>query len=100
MPSYIPDNLRLSAREAATIPISLVKRAESFRRDDAATTTDVSMTGMGIKTSMALIPGEWVGVIAKGEFPHAIPAHVVWAREDEATHWTYAGIQFVSGTVV
>jgi hypothetical protein len=74
MPADIPDNLRLSQRESATIPISLVKRAESFRRDDAATTINISISGMGIRTSMALIPGEWVGVIAKGEFPHAIPA--------------------------
>ena len=100
MPANEPDSVRISQREYATIPISLVKRAESFHRDDAATTTDISISGMGIRTALALIPGEWVGVIAKGEFPHAIPAHVVWSREDESTHWTYAGIKFVSASSV
>ena len=90
-------NPRRWEREAASIPIRLVLKAENFKADDSALTLDVSMSGMRVQTNLALVPGEWVGVVPKGEFPHAIPAHVVWAREDEFSHWTLAGLEFVKG---
>ena len=74
-------NVRGWEREVATIPIRLVLKAESFKADDSAVTVDLSLRGMKVQTSLALLPGEWVGVVPKGEFPHAIPARVVWARE-------------------
>ena len=36
-----------------------------------------------------------MGVINKGDFPHAIPTRVVWVREDESSHWTFAGLEFL-----
>lgn len=90
-----PANIRRSERESATIPIRLVKHAGGFRQDDAATTIDISLYGMRVRTALTLVPREWAGVVVKGEFPHAIPAHVVWVREEESSHWTFAGIEFV-----
>jgi len=91
-----PNSGRRSERESTTIPISLVKHSGGFRQDDAAETIDVSLNGMKVRTALPLAPRDWVGVIAKDEFPHAIPAHVVWARVDEKTLWTFAGIEFLS----
>jgi ATP-dependent protease Clp ATPase subunit len=82
-------------REAAHIPIKLVLKAERFKADNSAITVDVSLRGMRVQTNLTLIPGEWVGVVPKGGFPHAIPARVVWAREDEVSHWVFAGIEFL-----
>ena len=82
-------------REPAHIPIKLVLKAERFKTDNSAATVDVSLRGMKVQTNLTLIPGEWVGVVPKGGFPHAIPARVVWAREDEASHWVLAGIEFL-----
>jgi len=97
MPSNAPSAIRRSDRESTAIPISLVKRSGGFRQDDAATTIDVSLNGMQVRTALPLAQDEWVGVIAKDEFPHAIPAHVVWVKVDEKTLWTFAGIEFLSG---
>ena len=82
-------------REPAHIPIKLVLKAERFKADNSAVTVDVSLRGMRVQTNLALIPGEWVGVVPKGGFPHAIPARVVWAREDEVSRWVFAGIEFL-----
>lgn len=82
-------------REPAQIPVKLVLKAEKFKADNSAITVDVSLRGMKVQTNLALIPGEWVGVVPKGGLPQAIPARVVWAREDEVSHWVFAGIEFL-----
>ena len=82
-------------RQPATIPISLVLKADHFKADNSANTVDISLYGAEVRTNPALVPGEWVGVVPKGEFPHAIPTHVVWVREDAASHWTFAGLEFL-----
>ena len=95
MQTIISSNVRRWERESAKIPIKLVLKAESFKADNSATTIDLSLRGMRVQTSLTLVPGEWVGIVAKGEFPHAIPARVVWAREDDFSHWTIAGLEFL-----
>jgi len=89
--SYTP---RRGERQPATVPISLVLEADPFKADDSAITVDISVRGASVRTNLALVPGERVEVVPKGEFPHAIPSHVVWVREDEASHWTFAGLEF------
>jgi len=96
MDTDTPATVRRSERENATISISLVKQADNFRVDEGAITTDISLCGMGVRTALALLPGEWVGVVARGEFPHAIPARVVWVRADELGSWTLAGLEFLT----
>jgi hypothetical protein len=96
MPLTTYSAVRRSERESEMVPITLVTRPEIFRQDEGAATMDTSLHGMKVRTTLALVRGEWVGVIPKGEFPHAIPAHVVWVREEESSHWTIAGIEFES----
>ena len=98
MQTNIPPNMRRWERDSAEIPIKLVLKAERFKSDNSAITIDLSLRGMRVRTNLALVPGEWVGVVPKGGFPHAIPARVVWAREDESSHWTFAGIEFIQTT--
>jgi hypothetical protein len=82
-------------RDTVTMPVRLVLSPERFKSDNSATTVDVSLRGMKVKTSLDLIPGEWIGIVPKTGFPQAIPARVVWSHEDEATRWIYAGIEFL-----
>jgi len=93
--AMIAVNERRWERETTDVPVKLVLKAERFREDSSARTLDMSLRGMKVHTSLELIPGEWVGVVPKGEFPHAIPARVVWVREDERTRWTVAGLEFL-----
>ena len=82
-------------RQPASVPVSLVLKPEVFETDESATALDISLRGAQVRTRLALVPGEWVGVVAKGTFPHAIPTRVVWAREDESTHFVFAGLEFL-----
>lgn len=91
-----PVNPRRWDRQPASIPISLVLKPEEFKSDESAVTLDISLRGARVRTKLALVPGEWVGVVAKGEFPHAIPTRVVWVQEEESTHWTLAGLEFIN----
>jgi hypothetical protein len=87
-------DLRRSQREVATIPVSLVVRSEARKVDNEAYTIDISLRGVCVRTALELVPGEQVGVVPKGEFPHAIPARVVWVR-GEADFWSVAGLEFL-----
>ncbi len=82
-------------RQPSTIPVNLVLKADHFKSDQSAIAVDISLRGMRVRSTLMLVPGEWVGVVAKGQFPHAIPSRVVWAREDELSHWTFAGLEFL-----
>ncbi len=91
-------NQRQWEREPASIPVSLVLRAEKFKSDPDATTIDISLSGIGVRTKLFLVPGEWVGIVPKGQFPQAIPARVAWVREDESQNLTIAGLTFLHTT--
>jgi len=95
MPTDNPANSRKWEREPATIQVELILKNDKFKVGHSATTLDVSLQGVGVRTTVALIPGEWVGVVPKGEFPQAIPARVVWSRDEEPSHWTLAGLEFL-----
>ena len=84
-------------RQPATVPISLLLKAEDLTEDDAAGVIDFSLRGVGVLTSLALVPGERVRIIANGEFPDAIPTRVAWVREDEdeSSHWRFAGLEYL-----
>lgn len=94
MPESASPIPRRSERRRAEIPIRLVLSPQKFKEDSSAITTNISADGVGVRTNLALLPGEWVGYIDKRKFPYAIPTHVVWAKEDEHTHWIFAGLKF------
>ena len=95
----IPPIPRRSERRPATIPISLVLEAEKFKADNSAISTDISTDGVGVRTTLGLVPGEKVGFVKKGQFPHAIPSRVVWVREDEYSGWMFAGLEFLPARI-
>ena len=88
--SYTP---RRWQRQPSKIPISLVLETDPFKADDSAITVDISRRGASVLTKLALVQGEWVKVVSKGEFTQAIAALVVWVRKDESSHSTSAGLE-------
>ena len=83
--------------QPATMAISLLLKAEDLTEDDAAGVIDFSLRGVGVLTSLALVPGERVRIVANGEFPDAISTRVAWVREDEdeSSHWRFAGLEYL-----
>ncbi len=81
-------------RQKTSIPISLVLEAAPLNADDSASAVDVSVRGLGVRTKLALVRGEWVTVVAKGKKPRSIPAIVVWVKKDESSQTTLAGLEF------
>jgi hypothetical protein len=67
--------------------------ADPFKADDSAITLDISPRGVRVRTNLALAPGEWVKVVAKGEFTQAIAALVIWVRKDQSSRSTFAGLE-------
>jgi hypothetical protein len=95
MPRIPIANLRLAEREVVALPVSLVLRSEGRQASYEASTINLSLGGACIQTHLKLEPGEWVGIVPKGEFPHAIPSRVVWVRQkDDSALFFLTGLQF------
>lgn len=91
--SHIP---RRWERRPVTIPISLVLDYDNLKTDNSALAVDISPRGANVQTKLALVPGEWLKVAATGDISHSVAAHVVWVREDESSHSTFAGLEFLN----
>ena len=84
-----------SPRTPATIPIRLVLEFEGFRVEHEATTVDLSVGGIKVHAALAKLPGERVGILARGESRHIIPARVVWTQRAGADLCSLAGLEFM-----
>ena len=84
-----------SQRIAATVPIRLVVVSDDFSIEREACTVDVSRRGVRVRTPLALLPGDTVGIIPTGEPRHAIPARVVWTQCTRTDQWSLAGLEFL-----
>jgi hypothetical protein len=62
----------------------------------SATAVDISVPGASVRTKLALVPREWLKVAVTGEISHAVAALVAWVREDESSHSTLAGLEFLN----
>jgi c-di-GMP-binding flagellar brake protein YcgR len=89
-----PANPRRWERQPKTILINLVLKGDHLISDSSAFTLDISLGGASVRTKFALVPGERVEVVPKGELTFIIPARTVWVREDDYK-WTFAGLEFL-----
>jgi hypothetical protein len=99
MPTNNPADRRRWERQPATIPITLTTDTENLKVDNSATIIDFSLRGVGVVTTLALVPGDYVNVFAKGENPDAIPTCVVWVRQDECSPSIVAGLEFLGAEI-
>jgi c-di-GMP-binding flagellar brake protein YcgR len=95
MRTIIAVDLRRWEREPAAIPVSLVLEADKLKSDTFTTTIDISLSGVGVRTMLALVPRQEVAIVIKGQFSHTIRARVVWVQEDESSNSTVAGLKFL-----
>jgi hypothetical protein len=88
-------DLRRWEREPVAIPVSLVLKADQLKSDTFTATIDVSLSGVGVRTRLALVPKQDVAILINGQFFQTIPARVVWVREDASSNSTIAGLRFL-----
>ena len=88
-------NLCRSSRIPATIPIRLKAEYEGVRVEAEASTVDLSVQGVRVRTPLALVPGDKVEVVPRGDPRHAIPARVVWTQRAGTDQWLLAGLEFL-----
>ena len=91
-----PDaHLCRSQRIPATIPIKLVVESKGFKVEHEASTLDLSLRGVRVRTLLSLLPGDTVGIIHRGDSRHAISARVVWTQRVGTDPWSLAGLEFL-----
>jgi hypothetical protein len=88
-------NHRRWERAPVAIPVSLVLKAGKLKSDTFTATIDVSLSGVGVRTTLALVSRQEVAIIIKGQFSQTIPARVAWVRQDESRNSTIAGLKFL-----
>ncbi len=89
------DDFCRSPRTPATVSIRLVVESEGFRAEHEASTVDLPVRGIKVRAPLALLPGESVGIIPRGNSQHTIPARVVWTRRAGTDRWSLAGLEFL-----
>jgi hypothetical protein len=70
-------------------------KADKLKSDTFTATIDVSLSGVGVRTTLALVPRQGVAIVIKGQFSQTIPARVIWVREDASSNSTIAGLKFL-----
>ncbi len=95
MQTNSPLDLRRWKREPVSIPVSLVLKADKFESGTSTATINISLGGVSVRTTLALVQRQGVAIVLKGQFSQTIPARVVWVREDESSDSTIAGLKFL-----
>ena len=90
-----PADRRRSQRTPATTSIGLLVESEDFKVEHNAFTIDLSLYGAKVRSPSALLAGETVGIITKGDLRHTISARVVWAQRGGAYLWCLAGLEYL-----
>jgi hypothetical protein len=88
--------LRGREREPANIPVGVVSQVGELKSDTSASTVNISLSGVRIRTKLALVPKQKVAITIEGQFSQTIPGRVVWVRQDQSSPWTTAGIKFAA----
>jgi len=95
MPTIRAVDLRRWERELVANAVTLVLNADKLKSDTSAATIDVSLSGVGVRTTLALVPSQGVAIVITGQFSQTIPARVVWVREDASSNSKIAGLKFL-----
>ncbi len=90
-----PLYLRQTQRIPATNPVRLVVESGDFKVEHRASTIDLSLQGVRVRTAFGLLPGETVGIITKGDSQHAISTRVVWVQRVAGDYSSLAGLEFL-----
>ena len=78
MQSNSTANLRRWEREEVAISVSLVLKAGELKSDNSTATINISLSGLAVRTALALVPRQELAIVIKGQFSRTISACVVW----------------------
>ena len=95
MPTISAVDLRRWERALVANAVTLALNADKLKSDTFAATLDVSLSGVGARTTLALVPSQGVAIVITGPLSQTIPARVVWVRKDESSNSTIAGLKFL-----
>ena len=95
MQSNSHGDLRQWERERVAIPVGLVLKSGELKPDITTATINISLSGVGVLTKLALVPRQEVAIIITGRFSQTLRARVVWGREDESSNSVIAGLKFL-----
>ena len=95
MQTNTPADLRRWEREPVAIQVGLVLKSGELKSDITTATINISLSGVGVLTKLALVPRQEVAIIIKGQFSQTIRARVVWVREAESGNSVFAGLKFL-----
>jgi c-di-GMP-binding flagellar brake protein YcgR len=96
MPTITPVDLRRWERASVAIPAILVLKTDKLASEISTTIMNISLCGAAIRTELALAPEQGMEITITGHFSRAIPARVVWVRQDESGYGTIAGLKFLA----
>lgn len=88
-------DLRRWEREPVAIRVGLILKADKLTSDTFTATINVSLSGVGVRTTLALVPRQEVAIVINGQFSQIIPARVVWVRHDDSSNSRIAGLKFL-----
>jgi hypothetical protein len=88
-------DLRRWERQPAILPVSLVLESDEMKSDTFSATLDISMSGVAVQTTLALVPRQELGVVFEGQFTQTLRARVIWVRKDVVSNSTIAGLKFL-----
>src|SRR6267143_7140171 len=86
---------RQSAREAVTIPVTMLVESEGETVPHPSRMVDVSLWGTKLKTSLMVPPGLHVRVASAKGPTVAVPAKVVWSRRPVFGEEAEVGLEFL-----
>jgi len=96
MQTNSPSDVRGREREPAAIRVGVVSKVGELKSDTSASTINISLSGVRVRTKLALVPRQAVAIVIEGQFSRTIPGRVVWVRKDKSSPWTTAGIKFAA----
>ena len=87
--------LREWERRPTGVPICLVSRVDLPKEDTFAAAIDASLSGLRVRTTLALVPRQEVSIVVVGQFTRTLHARVVWVRREESGESVLAGLKFL-----
>ncbi len=82
-------------RELAALPVTLALEADKLKPAAFTTTINISLSGVGVRTTLALVPKQVLAIVIRGKFSRTLRARVVWVWVDKSSNLTIAGLKFL-----
>ncbi|MBZ5515149.1 MAG: PilZ domain-containing protein [Acidobacteriia bacterium] len=87
---------RQSERQPTRFPIRLTVDPEGKRIEGPALITNITQRGVGVRTRVALVPGQTVDIVPAEGAVHMVRSRVAWANPQASGEGSQAGLEFLT----